>query len=174
MAVAVERLPAVEIVGEKLGLDAVGADEQPAALEPDEGPHPSFCGTCSACIEACPTGAIVSDGVVDANLCISYWTIEHRGGVPEARRAGIGDWIFGCDVCQDVCPWNRSFAVAEPGDPLERRDDLAGLDPEAILAEDEVAGLAQRFRESPPSLVQDGEPWSIDVIRMIGSSMTRA
>jgi epoxyqueuosine reductase len=106
-------------------------------LEPDEGPHPSYCGTCSACIDACPTGAIVADGVVDANLCISYWTIEHRGEIPESIRPRIGDWIFGCDTCQEACPWNIKFArQAEPG-MLERRDELQSIDPEEMLGMDE-------------------------------------
>ena len=108
-----------------------------AALVPDGGPHEDFCGTCTACLTACPTAAIVEPGIVDANACISYWTIEHRGSVPEERRAGNGDWIFGCDVCQTVCPWNVSFAAPD-ADPFTRRDDLSGLDPEEILGLDEA------------------------------------
>jgi epoxyqueuosine reductase len=106
-------------------------------FDPDPGPHAEFCGTCTACLDACPTRAIVEPGIVDANRCISYWTIEHRGSVPEERREGNGDWIFGCDVCQDVCPWNVSFARGRPDDPFERRADLQGLDPVEILALDE-------------------------------------
>jgi epoxyqueuosine reductase len=108
-----------------------------AELEPAPAPHAEFCGTCTACLEACPTQAIVADGVVDAGRCIAYWTIEHRGPVPEARRAGIDDWIFGCDVCQEVCPWNRSFGRDPAADMLERRDDLATLDPITVLVMDE-------------------------------------
>jgi len=114
-----------------------------AELQPDPGPHEDFCGTCTACLDACPTGAIEAPGVVDSNACISYWTIEHRGSVPEARRAGMGDWIFGCDVCQDVCPWNKSFATPAEDDPFGRRADLAGLDPVDILALDEAAFRAR-------------------------------
>jgi len=109
-----------------------------AELEPDTGPHQEFCGTCTACIEACPTEAIVADGVVDARRCIAYWNIEHRGAVPAERRPGIGDWIFGCDVCQEVCPWNHRERPGAPDEPLERRADLAALDPERILAMDET------------------------------------
>jgi epoxyqueuosine reductase len=114
-----------------------------AALEADAGPHEDFCGTCTACLDACPTHAIESPGVVDSNACISYWTIEHRGAIPEARRAGLGDWIFGCDVCQDVCPWNTSFAKPAREDPFSSREDLSGLDPVAILGLDEAAFRAR-------------------------------
>jgi epoxyqueuosine reductase len=114
-----------------------------AELTPSDGPHQEFCGTCTACLDACPTQAIVKPGVVDANLCISYWTIEHRGTIPEARRPGMDDWIFGCDVCQDVCPWNVSFAQPTHGDPFSRRDDLRDLDPTEILGMDEAAFRAR-------------------------------
>ena len=110
-----------------------------AELTPDPGPHADHCGSCTACLDACPTGAIVEPGVVDSLRCVSYWTIEHRGAVPEERRAGNGDWIFGCDDCQTVCPWNQSFARPAVDDPLGRREDLEGLDPVEILALDEAA-----------------------------------
>ncbi len=114
-----------------------------AVLEADEGPHEDFCGTCTAWLDACPTQAITSPGVVDSNACISYWTIEHRGAIPEARREGVGDWIFGCDVCQDVCPWNVSFAKPAGDDPFALREDLRGLDPAEILGLDEAAFRAR-------------------------------
>jgi epoxyqueuosine reductase len=114
-----------------------------AELTPDPGPHADFCGSCTACLSACPTGAIEAPGVVDSNRCISYWTIEHRGPIPEGRREGIGDWIFGCDVCQTVCPWNVSFAKPAERDPFRRRDDLDGLDPIEVLGLDEAAFRAR-------------------------------
>lgn len=114
-----------------------------AEIEPDPGPHDDFCGSCTACLEACPTGAIVEAGVVDSRRCISYWTIEHRGAIPEDRHRGIGDWIFGCDDCQTVCPWNGRFAVPVPGARFERRDDLRALDPEAVAGMDEAAFRAR-------------------------------
>jgi epoxyqueuosine reductase len=119
-----------------------------ASLEPTPGPHDDFCGTCTACLDACPTGAIVEPGVVDSSRCVSYWTIEHRGAIPEAIRSGIGDWLFGCDDCQTVCPWNVSFARSAAGGPLGARDDLDGLDPEEVLGMDEHAFRA-RFSGTP-------------------------
>lgn len=70
-------------------------------------PTTDHCGTCTACIDACPTNAIVADRVVDGSKCISYFTIELKDDIPLSQKGNFDDWIFGCDICQDVCPWNR-------------------------------------------------------------------
>ena len=76
-------------------------------LEPDE-PGSGTCGRCTRCMDRCPTGAIKAPGVVDARLCISYLTIENPGEIPRELRGSVGDWAFGCDVCQEVCPYNKA------------------------------------------------------------------
>ncbi len=119
-----------------------------AEIEPSPGPHPDLCGSCAACIDACPAGAILEPGVVDAGRCVSYWTIEHRGDVPEDRRERNGAWIFGCDECQDACPWSRRAEDRAAADPFAVREDLRGLDPVEVLAMDEAA-FRSRFSGTP-------------------------
>jgi epoxyqueuosine reductase len=106
----------------------------PISLAPSPAVEPerNHCGTCTRCIEACPTGAIVEPGVVDSRLCISYLTIELRGFIPRELRSSIGNRIYGCDDCQDVCPWNR-FAVKSEEAAFFLKEPLASMDLVGIL-----------------------------------------
>ncbi|MBI2941866.1 MAG: tRNA epoxyqueuosine(34) reductase QueG, partial [Chloroflexi bacterium] len=118
-----------------------------APLVPDA-PLQTHCGSCTRCVAACPTGALVAPGVLDNDRCISFLTIELRGPIPRPLRPLMGDWVFGCDVCQEVCPVNRNAeARAHPKLGSERgigpRPDLLAL---LRLTEEEFAG---RFRPTP-------------------------
>jgi epoxyqueuosine reductase len=116
-------------------------------LVPDRPFERDHCGRCTRCMDACPTGAIVAPYVIDARRCISYWTIEHRGVIPREMRAAIGNLIFGCDICQEVCPWNK-FARRTDEEAFAPLDGLAAprLSDLAALTEEE---FRRRFRQSP-------------------------
>ena len=148
-------------------------------------PAPDRCGSCTRCIDACPTHAFVAPGELDARFCISYLTIEKRGEIPEELRTGVGRQVFGCDICQDVCPWNRKAPVtAAPefqpreglvnpalewlagmqagefravfhGSPI-RRTKLSGLRRNAVVAMGNSGN--QKFVPTLRSLVEDADP----------------
>jgi epoxyqueuosine reductase len=100
-------------------------------LTPDAPHETSHCGTCTRCLDACPTDAFAGPGTLDARKCISYWTIEHKGMIDDAFADQLDGWLFGCDVCQDVCPWNRKAPTGrEPAlepDPRWSNPDLLSL-----------------------------------------------
>jgi epoxyqueuosine reductase len=118
-------------------------------LEPDAA-HPDRCGSCEACLPACPTGAIRDGGLVDARRCVSFWTIERRGPIPEEMAPRLGPWVFGCDDCQTVCPWNLAARLASDPELLPRPgrealaiDDLLRLGEEEYRARFNGTSLAR-------------------------------
>jgi epoxyqueuosine reductase len=115
-------------------------------LTPDS-PAPDRCGTCTRCIDACPTDALIAPYQLDSNRCISYLTIEKRGAIPEEMREGMGRHVFGCDICQDVCPWNRK-APATLAEEFQPREGLVNpaLD---WLAQMTAEEFRETFRGSP-------------------------
>lgn len=117
------------------------------ALPPDP-PLKTHCGACEACLPACPTGALVAPGVLDNARCISFLTIEHKGPIPRDLRPLMGNWIFGCDLCQDVCPVNRRRAPSNHAAFMPRPDvgSSPALIPLLALSEDEFRA---RFQGSP-------------------------
>ena len=116
-------------------------------LPPDEPIKVDHCGSCTACLDACPTDALPEPRLLDANRCLSALTIEDRGPVPVELRSGFGNWVFGCDICQEVCPWNRHApGTAEPAlQPSADGGTLSLLD---LLALD-ATGFRARFRGTP-------------------------
>ncbi len=111
-------------------------------IEPDP-PAPFRCGTCTRCVEACPTDALLPSSdpagpayVLDSRRCISYWTIELRGAIPEGSRPGVGQHLFGCDICQDVCPWNRRAETTQAPE-FQPRHAAPSLSELAALTEEE-------------------------------------
>lgn len=114
------------------------------ALEPDPPFLTDHCGTCRRCIEACPTDCILPNRTIDASRCISYLTIELKDDIPSGLRDKMGNWVFGCDICQMVCPWNRFADQADPA--FETKPPLHSLTEELTLSAQE---FNQRFKRSP-------------------------
>lgn len=117
-------------------------------LSPDLAFAPDRCGTCTRCLDACPTGALESARVLNATKCISYLTIELRGSIPEELREPMAQLIYGCDICQDVCPWNVRFGRDSTPDLLNPRSDLDAPDFRGLLALDDD-GFRTVFQKSP-------------------------
>ena len=135
-------------------------------LEPDR-PHTQHCGTCTRCIEACPTGAIAHPFVVDANRCIAYHTIENRDEqLPEAIAPQLNGWVAGCDICQDVCPWNQRFAQETDVDDFQPysgnvNPTLAEL---AVISDEDYRQRfpASAFRRIKPAMMRRNAQANLD------------
>ena len=117
-------------------------------IAPDQPFEADRCGSCTRCIQACPTDAFPSERVLDSRRCISYLTIEHRGDIGPELHPAVGDWIFGCDVCQNVCPWNTKFASAAI-DPVLQLDPSRAFVDLAMLIEMSDAEFVERFEWTP-------------------------
>lgn len=115
-------------------------------LEPDRPHIEEFCGSCTSCMDACPTQAIVAPRVIDANKCISFHTIENRSKIPDELKPKFGDWIFGCDICQDVCPWNHKSTHLSGKPELWTRQEFPTLLEWLLLTPEEYS---RRLRKSP-------------------------
>jgi epoxyqueuosine reductase len=114
-----------------------------------DGPVKDYCGTCTACIDACPTDAIVKPYVVDGSKCISYLTIELRDAIPLEFKNKMTEWAFGCDICQDVCPWNR-FSKPHEEPRFEASEEFLGMKKNDWVEMTEEV-FTQRFKKSPLS-----------------------
>ena len=118
-------------------------------LNTDQPITENYCGACTRCLDTCPTGALKEPYTLDANLCISYLTIEHREQIPKELRSRMGDWIFGCDICQIVCPWNKPGRQSDSLlEALMPREELTGID---LIDEMEInqKDFSARFKGSP-------------------------
>ena len=128
----------------------LGAILTDAQLDYDQATNHSFCGTCTQCLDACPTQAFPEPGVLDARRCISYLTIEQRKEpVADELRSGIGDWLFGCDICQEVCPWNR-FAPSATLPEFQQTPAMQNIDCRELMTLSEQE-FAERFEGTPLS-----------------------
>jgi len=126
----------------------IGVVLSDADLEPDLPYEADRCGTCRRCLDACPTQAFVGERDLDARACISYLTIEHRGEFTDTQASQVGDWVFGCDVCQDVCPWNVSFAKPTHDSSFAPRPEVARPDARELATMDET-DFQRRYAGTP-------------------------
>ena len=140
-------LTSLDFRTDDFGVDELG-NRAPAGNSAGFGvPAPDRCGSCTRCIDACPTDALIAPYQLDSNKCIAYLTIEKRGPIPEELREGMGRHIFGCDICQDVCPWNRKAPATDAAE-FQPRAELVNPSLE-WLAEISVEEFRKSFRESP-------------------------
>jgi len=126
----------------------IGVVLSDADLEPDLPFEADRCGTCRRCLDACPTQAFVGERDLDARACISYLTIEHRGEFTDTQASQVSDWVFGCDVCQDVCPWNVSFAQPTDDSVFAPRPEVARPHVRELATMDET-DFQQRYAGTP-------------------------
>ncbi len=128
------------LINQQLGsYTFIGVSISDLSLDSNFVPSPDLCGTCTRCIDSCPTSAINKDRTIDSNLCISYHTIENRGAIPKLVSDRMGDMLFGCDICNDVCPWNRQTkesSIPQVQDDVfsnkMKLEDIAFLDKESF------------------------------------------